>query len=89
MTNWIVTAFFPATLLCFLAPPSAASITTTACKDTGRRENETMALIVDKHRPRSLDTLTYHPELTDRLRALVCTNRDLGPPGSKWLQLTS
>ncbi|EFW99058.1 DNA replication factor c subunit [Grosmannia clavigera kw1407] len=30
-----------------------------------------MALIVDKHRPRSLDTLTYHPELTDRLRALA------------------
>jgi hypothetical protein len=30
-----------------------------------------MALIVDKHRPRSLDTLTYHEELSDRLRSLV------------------
>jgi hypothetical protein len=31
----------------------------------------TMALLVDKHRPRSLDALSYHPELSDRLRALV------------------
>ncbi|KEZ46215.1 Replication factor C subunit 5 [Scedosporium apiospermum] len=30
-----------------------------------------MALIVDKHRPRSLDALTYHSELSDRLRALA------------------
>ncbi|KAM3563372.1 hypothetical protein MY1884_001285 [Beauveria asiatica] len=30
-----------------------------------------MALIVDKHRPRSLDALTYHDELTDRLRSLA------------------
>jgi replication factor C subunit 3/5 len=30
-----------------------------------------MALIVDKHRPRSLETLTYHNELSDRLRSLV------------------
>jgi hypothetical protein len=30
-----------------------------------------MALLVDKHRPRSLDALSYHPELSDRLRALV------------------
>ncbi|KAF5552535.1 Replication factor C subunit 5 [Fusarium napiforme] len=31
----------------------------------------TMALIVDKHRPRSLETLTYHNELSDRLRSLA------------------
>ncbi|KAI1747861.1 P-loop containing nucleoside triphosphate hydrolase protein [Xylaria castorea] len=30
-----------------------------------------MALIVDKHRPRSLDALTYHSELSDRLRSLA------------------
>lgn len=30
-----------------------------------------MALIVDKHRPRSLDQLTYHPELSERLRSLA------------------
>ena len=30
-----------------------------------------MALLVDKHRPRSLDALSYHPELSDRLKALV------------------
>ncbi|KAK4455110.1 P-loop containing nucleoside triphosphate hydrolase protein [Podospora aff. communis PSN243] len=30
-----------------------------------------MALIVDKHRPRSLDDLTYHDELSKRLRSLA------------------
>jgi len=30
-----------------------------------------MALIVDKHRPRSLDNLTYHEDLSERLRSLV------------------
>ncbi|KAF2760490.1 DNA replication factor c subunit [Pseudovirgaria hyperparasitica] len=30
-----------------------------------------MALLVDKHRPRSLDTLSYHPALSARLRALA------------------
>ncbi|KAK4195323.1 P-loop containing nucleoside triphosphate hydrolase protein [Triangularia verruculosa] len=30
-----------------------------------------MALIVDKHRPRSLDALTYHDELSERLRSLA------------------
>ena len=35
------------------------------------RKKPIMALIVDKHRPKSLDTLTYHPELSDRLRSLV------------------
>lgn len=30
-----------------------------------------MALLVDKHRPRSLETLSYHHELSDRLKALV------------------
>lgn len=35
-----------------------------------------MALLVDKLRPRTLDALTYHPELSDRLRSLV-RNPDL------------
>ena len=30
-----------------------------------------MALLVDKYRPRSLETLTYHEDLSDRLRSLV------------------
>lgn len=30
-----------------------------------------MALLVDKLRPRNLDALSYHPELSDRLRSLV------------------
>ncbi|KAJ2893669.1 hypothetical protein MKZ38_008335 [Zalerion maritima] len=30
-----------------------------------------MALIVDKHRPRSLDALTYHHDLSERLRSLA------------------
>ncbi|CDM37148.1 hypothetical protein DTO013E5_9461 [Penicillium roqueforti] len=30
-----------------------------------------MALLVDKLRPRTLDALTYHPELSDRLRSLA------------------
>jgi replication factor C subunit 3/5 len=30
-----------------------------------------MALLVDKLRPRSLDALTYHKDLSDRLSALV------------------
>jgi replication factor C subunit 3/5 len=30
-----------------------------------------MALLVDKHRPRSLDQLTYHKDLSERLRSLV------------------
>lgn len=38
-----------------------------------------MALLVDKHRPRSLDALSYHPELSERLKALVklsgCTQK--------------
>lgn len=32
-----------------------------------------MALLVDKHRPRNLEALSYHPDLSDRLRALVWT----------------
>ncbi|KAH7075896.1 P-loop containing nucleoside triphosphate hydrolase protein [Paraphoma chrysanthemicola] len=31
----------------------------------------TMALLVDKHRPRNLEALSYHPELSERLRALA------------------
>ena len=30
-----------------------------------------MALLVDKHRPRTLDTLSYHPDLSERLRSLA------------------
>ncbi|KAF2872920.1 P-loop containing nucleoside triphosphate hydrolase protein [Massariosphaeria phaeospora] len=30
-----------------------------------------MALLVDKHRPRNLDALSYHSDLSDRLRALA------------------
>ncbi|KAF2737533.1 P-loop containing nucleoside triphosphate hydrolase protein [Polyplosphaeria fusca] len=30
-----------------------------------------MALLVDKHRPRSLEALSYHPDLSDRLSALA------------------
>ena len=33
-----------------------------------------MALLVDKHRPHTLDQLTYHPDLTTRLRSLVCSH---------------
>jgi replication factor C subunit 3/5 len=34
-----------------------------------------MALLVDKHRPRSLETLTYHHDLSDRLRSLVSSSQ--------------
>ena len=30
-----------------------------------------MALLVDKYRPRTLDALTYHENLSERLRLLV------------------
>ena len=30
-----------------------------------------MALLVDKHRPRSLEALSYHADLSERLRSLV------------------
>lgn len=30
-----------------------------------------MALLVDKHRPRNLEALSYHPDLSERLKALV------------------
>jgi replication factor C subunit 3/5 len=33
-----------------------------------------MSLYVDKHRPVSLEKTTFHPELTERLRALVASN---------------
>lgn len=32
-----------------------------------------MALLVDKHRPRSLDALSYRPELSERLRSLAAS----------------
>ena len=34
-------------------------------------EARNMALLVDKYRPRSLDALTYHPDLSERLKSLV------------------
>lgn len=52
-----------------------------------------MALIVDKHRPRSLENLTYHHELSDRLRSLVWVPYDpvyhLGVPTNHALQAQS
>lgn len=36
-----------------------------------------MALLVDKLRPRSLDALSYHPELSDRLKSLVRTKLEI------------
>jgi len=33
-----------------------------------------MALLVDKYRPKTLDQLDYHPELSGRLRALVSSS---------------
>lgn len=36
-------------------------------------KNTTMALLVDKQRPRSLDKLSYHDDLSQRLKALVIT----------------
>ncbi|KAM7216850.1 replication factor C subunit 5 [Rhypophila decipiens] len=35
------------------------------------QQKSKMALIVDKHRPRTLDALTYHDELSERLRSLA------------------
>lgn len=32
-----------------------------------------MALLVDKHRPRTLETLSYHPDLSERLRSLAAS----------------
>lgn len=37
-----------------------------------------MALLVDKLRPRSLDSLSYHTELSERLRSLVRTDTARG-----------
>lgn len=34
-----------------------------------------MALLVDKHRPRNLEALNYHSELSERLRSLVSNMR--------------
>lgn len=51
----------------FHAPPIFAT------SQTRPQQNQTMALLVDKHRPRNLEALSYHPELSDRLRALVRT----------------
>jgi len=40
-----------------------------------------MALLVDKHRPRTLDALNYHPELSERLRALASPSAFTHRPG--------
>ena len=34
-----------------------------------------MVLWVDKYRPRSLDELTYHPKITERLAKMVSTEQ--------------
>ena len=34
-----------------------------------------MALLVDKHRPRSLVALSYHEDLSERLKSLVCSKK--------------
>lgn len=39
-----------------------------------------MALLVDKYRPRSLETLTYHEELSERLKCLVSFRDTFYPP---------
>lgn len=41
------------------------------CNDSFQFRSNTMALLVDKHRPHSLDQLTYHSDLSNRLRSLV------------------
>ena len=40
-----------------------------------------MALLVDRYRPRSLDALTFHTDLSKRLRALV--REPFGPKQSR------
>lgn len=47
-----------------------------------------MALFVDRYRPRSLDDLDYHPELSSRLRALVRSNSTPLPPPTELYTLT-
>lgn len=39
-----------------------------------------MALLVDKHRPRNLEALSYHEDLSERLRALVSPINALHEP---------
>lgn len=46
-------------------------------KDVSEKSNyqllvNTMSLWVDKYRPKSLDKLDYHEDISKRLRALVC-----------------
>jgi hypothetical protein len=55
------------------SPASAFSKvhTTTIHSHHSSQTQLTMALLVDKLRPKTLDALTYHPELSDRLRSLV------------------
>lgn len=40
-------------------------------KRNSSTKTQDMALLVDRHRPRSLDQLTYHKDLSERLRSLV------------------
>ena len=42
-----------------------------------------MSLYVDKYRPKTLDSLSYHDDLTSRLRALVSA-----PPFSSMYRLS-
>ena len=51
-----------------------ASTTPTAGSNNGQTSRiPNMALLVDKYRPRSLDTLSYHPDLSERLRSLAAS----------------
>lgn len=44
-----------------------------------------MALLVDKHRPRTLEALNYHKDLSDRLKSLV--SRPQSSPKCAWTRL--
>lgn len=39
-----------------------------------------MALLVDKHRPRSLEALSYHQDLSERLKSLVGLQHTFNQP---------
>ena len=52
-------------------------------------ERCTMALFVDRYRPKTLDDLDYHPELSSRLRALVSCSLPFALLLSAPAQLTS
>ena len=65
-----VAARTTATRACFMELYHA-SISMLSCN--GHPIAAIMALLVDKHRPRTLETLSYHPELSERLRSLAAS----------------